>query len=426
MCDTPFKTPLPFRTPRPELDRDFYNGEKMTSDSDESVVSSNSDNAGSAYTQSSNGEISLVAEFDDLMRFYRPFRSSKLQTESAFLDFVEQVKLLYVEYFQALDECRRLQGALDAKTQENTDMEHKLMKARKLLDIEKQCTRNARRERDDLAGQIHLVRELLFKDKGSCNKLSDDMRHKLAFLHNNNVESDWDMPGNNGHYQLSAIKEINSTGSILSDFSYSRSEDDLDGSVMQAGKAWKKHRPSTGGVPEPAAKKRRSSGAKAVEIGPSDTVRATTTLTMCKDGPITATSIIESVPKTPGPPESTLTNPESYPSVAPANLVFESWARDSPRKPERKLQMREHCFQQKTLVMPETCGPCEKRIRFGKTAAKCKECKAICHLECKDNLPLPCIPVMHTPNQRNNLVSWKNDLTCFFHSKRQNLYKEQR
>jgi hypothetical protein len=38
------------------------------------------------------------------------------------------------------------------------------------------------------------------------------MRHKLAFLHNNNVESDWDMPGNNGHYQLSAIKEINSTG----------------------------------------------------------------------------------------------------------------------------------------------------------------------------------------------------------------------
>jgi hypothetical protein len=156
MCDTPFKTPLPFRTPRPELDRDFYNGEKMTSDSDESVVSSNSDNAGSAYTQSSNGEISLVAEFDDLMRFYRPFRSSKLQTESAFLDFVEQVKLLYVEYFQALDECRRLQGALDAKTQENTDMEHKLMKARKLLDIEKQCTRNARRERDDLVSCLFL------------------------------------------------------------------------------------------------------------------------------------------------------------------------------------------------------------------------------------------------------------------------------
>jgi hypothetical protein len=55
-------------------------------------------------------------------------------------------------------------------------------------------------------------------------------------------------------------------GSILSDFSYSRSEDDLDGSVMQAGKAWKKHRPSTGGVPEPAPKKRRSSGAKAVEV----------------------------------------------------------------------------------------------------------------------------------------------------------------
>lgn len=54
--------------------------------------------------------------------------------------------------------------------------------------------------------------------------------------------------------------------------------------------------------------------------------------------------------------------------------------------------------------MPTNCSYCNKRIRFGKNAVKCKECKALCHLECKANLPLPCIPVLNTPNTRNGLV----------------------
>ncbi|XP_063925779.1 rac GTPase-activating protein 1-like isoform X2 [Zophobas morio] len=406
MCDTPFKTPLPYRTPKADFDRDFY-PEKIHSDSEESVASSNSDNAGSGGTQSSNGEISLVAEFDDLVRFYRCFRSKKLETEFAFADFVEQVKQLYVNYYGAIDECRRLQSLLDAKVHECSDLDHKLLTARKLLDKEKHNTRVARREKDELASQINHVRNILFQDKASSGRLSaEEMRQKLSFLHynNNNLQSEWDLSVKNPqNAHLSAIKEINSTGSILSDFSYSRSEDDLDSSSLQTGKAWKKHRPSTGGVAEPAVKKRRSSTNKAVEIGSTDTVRATTTLTVTKDGPITATSIIESVPKTPGPPESVTTNSETCTNGVPANLVLEAWARDSPLSSEHRLHSREHCFQQKTLVMPETCTPCEKRIRFAKTAYKCKECKAICHLECKDKLPLPCIPVVNTPNQRNML-----------------------
>lgn len=49
---------------------------------------------------------------------------------------------------------------------------------------------------------------------------------------------------------------VNILGSLLSDFSYSRSEDDLDASVC-AGRNWKKPRHSSG--PEPPIKKRRSS-----------------------------------------------------------------------------------------------------------------------------------------------------------------------
>lgn len=64
---------------------------------------------------------------------------------------------------------------------------------------------------------------------------------------------------------LSAIQEVNTTGSLLSDFSYSRSEDDLDMSAVHGNKAWKKHRKSTDHPAEPAPKKRRSS-THAVEV----------------------------------------------------------------------------------------------------------------------------------------------------------------
>lgn len=62
------------------------------------------------------------------------------------------------------------------------------------------------------------------------------------------------------------------------------------------------------------------------------------------------------------------------------------------------------------MVMPDNCVVCEKRIRFGKTAVKCKECRGVCHVECKEKLPLPCIPLLNTPNGRNGLVSLVRNL----------------
>ena len=38
------------------------------------------------------------------------------------------------------------------------------------------------------------------------------------------------------------------------------------------------------------------------------------------------------------------------------------------------------------------CGPCGKRIRFGKPCFKCRECRSIAHPECRDAAPLPCAP----------------------------------
>ncbi|KAK3543872.1 hypothetical protein QTP70_030036 [Hemibagrus guttatus] len=43
----------------------------------------------------------------------------------------------------------------------------------------------------------------------------------------------------------------------------------------------------------------------------------------------------------------------------------------------------QHVFLPKTVIRPETCTPCRKRIRFGKMAVKCRDCRVIAHPECK-------------------------------------------
>jgi hypothetical protein len=58
------------------------------------------------------------------------------------------------------------------------------------------------------------------------------------------------------------------SGSLLSDLSYSRSEDDLDSTLTRCGKVLKKHRPSlTAGEDPPSAKRRRPAVEKTIEVG---------------------------------------------------------------------------------------------------------------------------------------------------------------
>lgn len=45
------------------------------------------------------------------------------------------------------------------------------------------------------------------------------------------------------------------------------------------------------------------------------------------------------------------------------------------------------------------------RIRFGNTVQKCEDCRAVAHPECKDLVPLPCVPTGNTPTLRGVPVS---------------------
>ncbi|XP_072388935.1 rac GTPase-activating protein 1-like [Diabrotica undecimpunctata] len=373
MCDTPFKSPYPSK--KAKLTR---------TESEESVISETGSTGSSGSTLGSTNDLTIVALYDELQRLYHQKVEDRDKLHDSFYNFAEQTKLLYQEWTKTIAECIRLRNEVDQKIEEGNEYNRRLKNARKMLDEETKKRKLAEQERDEFKHQIAKFCNALVKD--SRNKLADDAKEQISNLYSGRISF-------GDPERLSAIKEINSTGSILSDFSYSRSEDDLDSSrcMNKPTKEWK--RQQTDLMEEPANKKRRSTSSKGVEIGITDTIKATTTLTLNKDGPITATSIIESIPKSDGE------------CVAPPNLILESWNRQEERNTaspyvDINSNFRQHCLQQKTVVMPNICSVCEKHIRFGKTAFKCKECRMLCHIECRDLMPTPCVPVLHTPSSK--------------------------
>ncbi|KRT82480.1 C1 domain containing protein, partial [Oryctes borbonicus] len=382
-----------------DYEREFCAPKSEHSDSEESTASTGSSDTANVVTSNVRSDLSIVAQFDDIIRLYK--QRPNQTVEKAFYNVAEQTKGMCEQWRVAVEEARRLQTELDKKNHELSDLDNKLTVARKLLDQEKKNTRKAEDERDLFEEQIMKVQDVLNKD--FRNKIPDETREKLQFLNIQRYSNYEQKVNGKASPPLSAIPEVNSTGSLLSDFSYSVSEDDLDTTSVKYAKAWKKHRSSADKAGEPAIKKRRSSGNKVVEIGSKETVRATTTLTVSKSGPITATSVIESVPKK----DQDTTN-NNTPNIAPqrplipsGNLIYDLWQASPQHIDTANNNLRQHTLHAKTVVMPDVCGPCEKRIRFGKTALKCRDCRAMCHPECKNNLPLPCVPSVNTPTQRN-------------------------
>lgn len=168
-----FKTPLPYSTPKSyESSKEVFatpltKGD-FASDSDESTASSCA-NGGPGSGDS--GELTIVAEFDDLMRCLRHRRNSDV--ENVFLATVEKMKDMDMHWQAAMQECQRLQAALDEKMQACSDLEGKLNLARRLLDQQKRHTKRAEEERRLLvvvAGkQIDFVLLLLLLFVGRTN-----------------------------------------------------------------------------------------------------------------------------------------------------------------------------------------------------------------------------------------------------------------
>ncbi|KAL1444223.1 hypothetical protein MTO96_045613 [Rhipicephalus appendiculatus] len=269
---------------------------------------------------------------------------------------------------------------------------------RKELLRRERCEEEARQKQR----QLEQVRDLF-----ANSEICDETAEKFSVI----------MPATHNASQVHPVRMsiIDSVGSVLSP-----SGDDLDvsedsvGCFGTPGSQGKRRHEFFDGI-SPLGKKSKINDEG--DQPRANVVNGTVTMTDGQDQVATtrvvAQPLTPSVPRVPTPPppppstpvSSTPTMTPKYSSgSAPNTPVAQRKAAASVAMPRRsnsaeKLVSRHHTFCPKTVIKTETCGPCGKRIKFYKTACRCSRCNAICHRECKLQVPLPCIPVGDTPKR---------------------------
>lgn len=373
-------------------------------------------------------KLSLLASLDDLHRYTNSLvTTADAQCESAFLKFIPNVEQLWMQWSEAVTECKRLKTALDQSQHNSSLLVSQLTQSRKILDTEQKARAAAERERRALEVQLGIIRDVLQDPR---NKLNEDAKDKLSHINQTIDKANRNGLPHSLTDRLDPIAELDSTGSLMSELSYSRSEDDLDisASFLDSRRDFKKCHPAPDDS-APSPKRRRSNIRRSMEVHKSevtseDRLVATTTVTVRREGNITAHSKIEAKPS-----GKSKTVPELFPSAPPISIVTDSTNSDSspnnnnwttPRNVKvslaptsvsrstldvspsygmgrKNMNIRPHTFVQKTIICNEQCNRCNKRLMFGRQHSKCQDCRALCHKDCEGLLPLPCIPVGNTP-----------------------------
>lgn len=372
------------------------------------------------------GKLSLLASYDDIMRKSRVLKGGD---EAEFRRFVQNQEQCRIKWHSLEVEVDALQERIRRLEAENSGLNLKLKHARGQIEEELEKRQFLEHERDEQERQIGLIRELL-NDRNGRNTLNEQERERLFMLsttHRSHLEgSPSKRKSEVSHQERKRLRTINeSAHSMLSDDEYDKTEDDLHTTYLRNGRKIK--RPSAPPMEEELPKKRKSGDER------DNSIITTTTVTIGVDGaPVAAETEVKTV-KTlnksfsepaldkhmPAPCRDADSEPESEDSYygTPRNNnnkrrksrgILKTTPSETPvlRKAHSasKGLNRVHVFMSKTVIKPENCVPCGKRIRFGKLAMKCKDCRSTCHPDCKDNLPLPCIPLAPGTPGGNKLV----------------------
>ncbi|XP_043939763.1 rac GTPase-activating protein 1 isoform X2 [Protopterus annectens] len=320
-------------------------------------------------------------QFLQLARNFEDFRRRWLRTE------------------HELAKCKEL---LTKTETERSALDVKLKHARNQVDVEIRRRQRAESECEKLERQIQLIRELLICEGSTSIQLSEEQRSALAFLNTANPVA----KGQNASRRLSTIDE---SGSLLSDISYDKTDDSMDWDSTMAKtvklKKREKRRSSRMHIDGPPAPSKRSRSIGATADKANESIIAKTTLTVPNDGgPIEAVATIEAVPYWTRSKRRTATlqqwDSNSSHLDGPAQTKPEAEL-NTCTTPQSHTGIRLHEFVSKTVIKPESCVPCGKRIKFGKLALKCRDCRVVAHPECRDRCPLPCIPTLGGTPLRN-------------------------
>ncbi|XP_071803477.1 rac GTPase-activating protein 1-like isoform X1 [Asterias amurensis] len=365
--------------------------------------------------------MSIVADFDEICH-YQSVLSKGCEPE--FLKFTRNQDSCRRQWLDAMQKRLHMQEFITKVTAEKDGLDVKLKLARNHIDTEMKRRTKAEAKTDQLEQQIMLIRELLADNK--MNQLSEKERESLAFL-NGMEQQNGGTPGRN---RLSAVHELSADLLSPSDVSYDHTEEDLDVSYLRGGKTWtrfaSKKRPSAPPLEDDTPpKKMKTAQYMTSPLHKQDTSVVTTTVTVSPSGPIVTSTQVATVPRLeksftrpPGPRNRGRPSRELLKSGGHNDSDDSFWGLPENQhlkaalnngtvtqhlnlsKPVKVIKQRQHSFCTKTIIKPETCKPCGKRIiKFGKYALKCKDCRMVCHPDCEGSAPLPCVPVTVTPKK---------------------------
>jgi len=379
---------------------------------------------------------SIIRNFDDLVRCSSVLTEG-IETEFLkFVKFQEECRHKWVRSEQENVSMKQTMAKLKA---EKDTLQVHLKHARNQLEGEMQKRLRAEQEKDHLARQLSLIKDLL-SDKDS---LTSKERDTIALLEHV-------PPPPAGSYGLSEsfTTTRDSIGSMLSESDYDKSVENLlsDGQYTTDGSlkaGTKRGRPSAPPVSDETetddwdaeAKKTRVSEevrevvTTSTRLTISPGVRterldrefsrpppqrhrrpptkghlrrhaSTSDLSTLSESDKENTSMILDDQQISSKPSRQLTKQATdsnlYPKLSDLEQVPQKVKYNTLNTPRSRRQ-KFHSFVSKTVVRPETCAPCRKKIGFTKTVLKCKDCKVACHPDCKAQVPLPCIPTKETP-----------------------------
>lgn len=367
-------------------------------------------------------KMSLEAQFDDLCRY-----SAVLQegNEDEFIAFIKRVQGSFRKWNDVGNEIQKLKVSLSNCQAENKVLDTKLKHIRSLFETEMKKRIKAENEKSILERQIMLIREVLLADQ---NAMNDQTKEKLAFLSTTSL-ADKNHP--DSPKRLETIDE--SVGSLLSssDISFDKTDEDLDNGALRSRRSkGKRGSAHNGGSPVRKRKSQENGGETVTKR--VDVLSENHGLMNCDhedNGPALNTrsrrSNSEPAPKEmkpPTPPRTTCRSESDQlddlhiernrgifgkQGTLDANINYRRFSGSTPLQrysSTGKLRNRNHVFCVKTLIKPEKCHPCGRGIKFYKQALKCQDCRATCHPECKDKVPLPCVPTTHTPTGKGTVA----------------------
>lgn len=124
-------------------------------------------------SSTSDENLTLLAEYDDLIRYYDQEHEDSKDTYSSYKAFVRESAIMHKQWKAAVEECRRLKVCVYEKTSTISDLESKLDNARRLMDEEMKYSRSIEEERNILVNEIlfylmQYISNVNFTDATNC------------------------------------------------------------------------------------------------------------------------------------------------------------------------------------------------------------------------------------------------------------------